>query len=110
MFAWATRSTRTRLGPTPIRSQPPIAFGITSLFGKGWRLRSRRDKGSGSAEGRCPESWAPRPSNPCASSGPKRVIEMQHAEFDAAFAKLVEGYSEGAYQGRRFGLTVRRSG
>ena len=35
---------------------------------------------------------------------------MEHAEFDAAFAKLAEGYSEGAYEGRRFGLIVRRSG
>ncbi|BCR26125.1 hypothetical protein KAM429_39680 [Aquipseudomonas alcaligenes] len=37
-------------------------------------------------------------------------IEMEHAEFDAAFAQLPEGYSEGAYEGRRFGVTVRRSG
>jgi hypothetical protein len=35
--------------------------------------------------------------------------EMERAEFDAAFANLAEGYSEGAYDGRRFGLTVRRS-
>lgn len=35
---------------------------------------------------------------------------MEDAEFDVAFAKLAEGYSEGAYQGRRFGVTVRRSG
>ena len=34
---------------------------------------------------------------------------MEHAEFDAAFEKLAEGYSEGAYEGRRFGVTVRRS-
>ena len=34
---------------------------------------------------------------------------MPRAEFDAAFAKLAEGYSEGAYEGRRYGLTVRRS-
>ena len=34
---------------------------------------------------------------------------MDHAEFDAAFGKLAEGYSEGAYEGRRFGLIVRRS-
>ena len=34
---------------------------------------------------------------------------MEHAEFDAAFEKLPEGYSEGAYEGRRFGLIVRRS-
>jgi len=35
---------------------------------------------------------------------------MADAEFDAAFAKLAEGYSEGACEGRRFGVTVRRSG
>ena len=35
---------------------------------------------------------------------------MEHAGFDAAFLKLAEGYSEGVYEGRRFGLTVRRSG
>ena len=34
---------------------------------------------------------------------------MEHAGVDAAFAKLAEGYSEGAYEGRRFGVTVRRS-
>ncbi len=34
---------------------------------------------------------------------------MERPEFDAAFAKLAEGYSEGAYEGRRFGVTVRRS-
>ena len=34
---------------------------------------------------------------------------MEHASFDAAFEKLPEGYSEGAYDGRRFGVTVRRS-
>ena len=34
---------------------------------------------------------------------------MEHAGFEAAFAKLAEGYSEGAYEGRRFGVTVRRS-
>lgn len=34
---------------------------------------------------------------------------MEHAEFDAAFEKLPEGYSEGAYEGRRFSLIVRRS-
>ncbi|NGN44695.1 hypothetical protein G6N74_26925 [Mesorhizobium sp. CGMCC 1.15528] len=34
---------------------------------------------------------------------------MEHAEFDAAFDKLAEGYSEGVYEGRRFGLIVRRS-
>lgn len=46
--------------------------------------------------------------NSCAS-GPIRVDEMEHSEFDAAFARLAEGYSEGAYEGRRFGVTVRRS-
>jgi hypothetical protein len=34
---------------------------------------------------------------------------MEHAGFDAAFEKLPQGYSEGAYEGRRFGLIVRRS-
>ncbi len=34
---------------------------------------------------------------------------MEHAEFDTAFEKLPEGYSEGAYEGRRFNLIVRRS-
>ncbi|WP_343762109.1 MULTISPECIES: hypothetical protein [Sphingomonas] len=34
---------------------------------------------------------------------------MQLAEFDAAFRRLPEGYSQGVYEGRRFGLTVRRS-
>lgn len=34
---------------------------------------------------------------------------MQLAEFDAAFRVLPEGYSQGVYDGRRFGLTVRRS-
>jgi hypothetical protein len=34
---------------------------------------------------------------------------MEHAGFDAAFAKLSEGYGEGVYNGRRFGVTVRRS-
>ena len=34
---------------------------------------------------------------------------MEQAGFDAAFAKLADGYSEGVYEGRRFGLTVRRS-
>ncbi len=34
---------------------------------------------------------------------------MAHAEFDAAFENLPEGYNEGAYEGRRFGLIVRRS-
>jgi hypothetical protein len=35
---------------------------------------------------------------------------MKHVEFDAAFAKLATGYSEGFYEGQRFGLIVRRSG
>ncbi|MFA4938863.1 hypothetical protein [Brevundimonas sp.] len=35
---------------------------------------------------------------------------MEPAEFDAAFARLANGYGEGDYDGRRFGLTVRRSG
>lgn len=35
---------------------------------------------------------------------------MEYVEFDAAFAKLAKGYSEGFYEGRRFGLIVRRSG
>ena len=34
---------------------------------------------------------------------------MEDAEFDAAFAKLAEGYGEGVYDGRRFGVTIRRS-
>jgi hypothetical protein len=34
---------------------------------------------------------------------------MEHTEFDAAFEKLAEGYSEGVYEGRRFSLIVRRS-
>lgn len=34
---------------------------------------------------------------------------MDHPEFDTAFELLPEGYSEGAYEGRRFGVTVRRS-
>ena len=33
----------------------------------------------------------------------------EHAGFYAAFEKLPEGYSEGTYEGRRFGLIVRRS-
>jgi hypothetical protein len=36
--------------------------------------------------------------------------DMEHSEFDAAFAKLAEGYREGTYEGRRFSLIVRRSG
>ena len=27
---------------------------------------------------------------------------MEHAEFDAAFKAMPEGYAEGAYEGRRF--------
>ncbi len=34
---------------------------------------------------------------------------MELTEFDAAFRRLPEGYSQGVYEGRRFGLTVRRS-
>ncbi len=34
---------------------------------------------------------------------------MEDAGFDAALAKLAEGYGEGVYQGRRYGVTVRRS-
>ena len=34
---------------------------------------------------------------------------MERAKFDAAFKELPEGYSEGIYDGRRFGVTVRRS-
>ena len=34
---------------------------------------------------------------------------MPLTEFDAAFRGLPEGYSQGFYQDRRFGLTVRRS-
>lgn len=34
---------------------------------------------------------------------------MEHAEFNAAFERLADGYSEGFYEGRRFGLIVRRS-
>ncbi len=34
---------------------------------------------------------------------------MEDAGFDAALAKLAEGYGEGLYQGRRYGVTVRRS-
>ncbi|MGQ2971003.1 hypothetical protein [Brevundimonas sp.] len=36
--------------------------------------------------------------------------ETEHVEFDAAFAKIAEGYGEGVYEGRRYGVTVRRSG
>ena len=34
---------------------------------------------------------------------------MEEKEFDTAFAKLPDGYSEGTYKARRFGVTVRRS-
>ncbi|HDS1637404.1 hypothetical protein [Thauera sp. AutoDN2] len=34
---------------------------------------------------------------------------MEHTEFDAAFKAMREGYAEGAYEGRRFGVTVKRS-
>jgi hypothetical protein len=34
---------------------------------------------------------------------------MELAEFDTAFEKLPEGYSEGTYEGRRFSMIVRRS-
>jgi len=34
---------------------------------------------------------------------------MSHADFDRSFDRLPEGYSEGTYEGRRFGLTVHRS-
>ena len=34
---------------------------------------------------------------------------MEDAEFDAALAALADGYGEGTYEGRRYGVTVRRS-
>lgn len=34
---------------------------------------------------------------------------MEEKEFDTAFARLPDGYSEGTYKARRFGVTVRRS-
>jgi hypothetical protein len=34
---------------------------------------------------------------------------MEHTEFNAAFEKLPEGYSEGSYEDRRFSLIVHRS-
>jgi hypothetical protein len=34
---------------------------------------------------------------------------MQPTEFDTAFGGLPEGYSQGVFRGRRFGVTVRRS-
>ena len=35
---------------------------------------------------------------------------MELSDFDTAFRRLPEGHSQGAYEGRRFGLIVRRSG
>jgi hypothetical protein len=35
---------------------------------------------------------------------------MESANFEAAFASLPQGYIEGVYEGRRYGVTVRRSG
>lgn len=34
---------------------------------------------------------------------------MESAEFEAALAGLPEGYSEGTYEDRRYGVTLRRS-
>jgi hypothetical protein len=34
---------------------------------------------------------------------------MQSADFEAALAALPEGYSEGIYEGRRYGVSFRRS-
>jgi hypothetical protein len=34
---------------------------------------------------------------------------MEDAEFDGALRRLAEGYGEGVYEGRRYGVTVRRS-
>lgn len=34
---------------------------------------------------------------------------MEHSDFDIAFEKLPEGYSEGIFEGRRFSLLVQRS-
>ena len=34
---------------------------------------------------------------------------MELTEFDTAFKKLPEGYSRGVYEGRHFGVSVRRS-
>ncbi|MBX8803112.1 hypothetical protein HBA92_20515 [Ochrobactrum sp. MR28] len=34
---------------------------------------------------------------------------MSDLNFEEAFEKFPDGYSEGVYAGRRFGLTVRRS-
>lgn len=45
----------------------------------------------------------------CASAELRLVDVMQPTEFDAVFRGLPEGYSQGVYEGRRFGLTVRRS-
>ena len=35
---------------------------------------------------------------------------MELAEFDAAFERLPKGYSQGAHEGRRYGVIVNRSG
>jgi hypothetical protein len=35
---------------------------------------------------------------------------MESADFEAALAALPEGYSEGIYEGRRYGVSFRRSG
>lgn len=35
---------------------------------------------------------------------------MDNEDFDAAFGALPEGYSEGVYEGRRYGVSIRRSG
>ena len=34
---------------------------------------------------------------------------MEDAEFDGALGRLAQGYGEGVYEGRRYGVTVRRS-
>lgn len=34
---------------------------------------------------------------------------MLNAEFEEALERLPEGYSEGVYDGRRYGVTIRRS-
>lgn len=34
---------------------------------------------------------------------------MQLSEFNAAFRGVPDGYSQGVYEGRRYGVTVRRS-
>jgi hypothetical protein len=35
---------------------------------------------------------------------------MESADFEAALAAQPEGYSEGLYEGRRHGVSLRRSG